>query len=610
MKKEVVFGTIFLMVAFCRRLSSKNSHINSFSCDNNLQVSAAISKTSDFTFNLYKNPFSCFGSHMSLLCSYDDVLGTDSLILTDLTKGREADKLLFQINPVNVNNKHEKVHYTATPIELRGKTKDGNISIFFESPQVLHLCSDNLDLQFSGRFEGNAYSFPFQEDVFHLNGQYNNTFIVRDKGIAITVKSGILSYNNNCFLLKKDSKRKIEVVVEQYFGDWIPKHYTTSKEIILDRLKKEYSEWENKIASVSPEYEEGRKLASYMSWSCMYEPRGNITRYGMSMSKGFMLYIWSWDHCFNALGLSYSHPKLSWDQFMIMFDHQDNRTGALPDYIGANNKLWTVKKPPIHGWTLSLLLQQYVPEKDKLEEVYNKLSNWTNYWLNCRDDDGNGLPQYYHGMDSGWDNGTCFDVGMPAEGPDLAAFLVLQMEVLSNLAEKLSDSLAAKKWNECSKTMLYRLIKEFWNGEKFITRRTGTHEVNPNSQSLMSYLPIVLGKRLPKDIREKMISDLKKEGFLLTPYGLASESPKSLLYESDGYWRGPIWAPTTLIVIDGLKQCGELGLAKEIAKRFCDTCMKSGFAENFDALTGEALRDVSYTWTSSVFLVLAHEYLK
>jgi hypothetical protein len=172
--------------------------------------------------------------------------------------------------------------------------------------------------------------------------------------------------------LKKDSKRKIEVVVEQYFGDWIPKHYTTSKEIILDRLKKEYSEWENKIASVSPEYEEGRKLASYMSWSCMYEPRGNITRYGMSMSKGFMLYIWSWDHCFNALGLSYSHPKLSWDQFMIMFDHQDNRTGALPDYIGANNKLWTVKKPPIHGWTLSY------------NNMFLKKINWKKSIINCQ----------------------------------------------------------------------------------------------------------------------------------------------------------------------------------------------------------------------------------
>lgn len=32
-------------------------------------------------------------------------------------------------------------------------------------------------------------------------------------------------------------------------------------------------------------------------------------------------------------------------------------------------------------------------------------------------------------------------------------------------------------------------------------------------------------------------------------------------------------------------------------------------AENFDALTGKPLRDQAYTWTASVFLVLAHEYL-
>lgn len=563
----------------------------------------------DFTFSLYDNPFSCFGSHMSLLGGHDESLHTDSLILTDLTRGREADKLLCRIEPVKENGQLEKIRYTASPTELTGKTAEGYISLFFETPQILHLYSDNVDIQLSGRFEGNAYSFPFQEDVFQLNGPYKNTYIIRDKGIALTVKSGNVAYTRNRFVVKRDMNDKLEVIVEQYFGDWIPKHYDDSRDAILSRLKNEYALWESKMPEVKPEYEKGRKLASYINWSCIYEPRGNITRYGMSMSKGYMLYIWSWDHCFNALGLSYGQPELSWDQFMIMFDHQDPVTGALPDYIGTNTKLWTVKKPPIHGWTLSLLLKQYTPSEEDLKEAYERLSNWTNYWLNCRDDDGNGLPQYYHGMDSGWDNGTCFDVGMPAEGPDLAAFLVLQMDELAKLAEKFSDYAAAKKWTERSNLMLEKLIDAFWNGEKFVTRKTGTHEVNDKSKSLMSYLPIVLGKRLPKHIREKMVSDLKKEGYLLTPYGLASESPKSSLYEPDGYWRGPIWAPTTLIVIDGLKECGEVDLAKEIAKRFCDTCMKSGFAENFDALTGKALRDVSYTWTTSVFLVLAHEYL-
>jgi hypothetical protein len=36
----------------------------------------------------------------------------------------------------------------------------------------------------------------------------------------------------------------------------------------------------------------------------------------------------------------------------------------------------------------------------------------------------------------------------------------------------------------------------------------------------------------------------------------------------------------------------------------------SGMAENYHALTGESLRDPAFTWTSSVFLLLAHELMK
>jgi hypothetical protein len=34
-------------------------------------------------------------------------------------------------------------------------------------------------------------------------------------------------------------------------------------------------------------------------------------------------------------------------------------------------------------------------------------------------------------------------------------------------------------------------------------------------------------------------------------------------------------------------------------------CERSGFAENFDALTGNGLRDRAYTWTAAAYLVLA-----
>ena len=50
---------------------------------------------------------------------------------------------------------------------------------------------------------------------------------------------------------------------------------------------------------------------------------------------------------------------------------------------------------------------------------------------------------------------------------------------------------------------------------------------------------------------------------------------------------------------------GATTLADAISARFRAVCEKSGFAENFDALTGQGLRDRAYTWTASAYLLLA-----
>jgi hypothetical protein len=63
-------------------------------------------------------------------------------------------------------------------------------------------------------------------------------------------------------------------------------------------------------------------------------------------------------------------------------------------------------------------------------------------------------------------------------------------------------------------------------------------------------------------------------------------------------------------MVEALASAGEKEWAKEISRRFCDMAVRSGMAENYDALTGEGLRDRAYTWTSSVFLILAHEFLR
>ena len=224
--------------------------------------------------------------------------------------------------------------------------------------------------------------------------------------------------------------------------------------------------------------------------------------------------------------------------------------------------------------------------------------------MTYQDSDHDGIPQYNHGNDSGWDNSTIFHKGTPVESPDLSSFLVLQMEVLAEIAGKIGKKDEAEEWRLQSEQLLTGMIEHFWDGERFTAKRSGTHEVI-ESDSLVLSIPLILGKRLPGDILEKLIEGVKNKGFL-TKYGLATELPSSPFYREDGYWRGPIWAPTTLLIVDGLLSAGEQELALEIARRFCAMATKSGMAENYNALTGEGLRDPAFTWTSSVFLILGY----
>ena len=64
-----------------------------------------------------------------------------------------------------------------------------------------------------------------------------------------------------------------------------------------------------------------------------------------------------------------------------------------------------------------------------------------------------------------------------------------------------------------------------------------------------------------------------------------------------------------MLIVDGLMRCGKKDLVIETVRQFADMVNASGFAENFDAMTGQGLRDRAYTWTASVFLTMTAEIL-
>jgi glycogen debranching enzyme len=241
-----------------------------------------------------------------------------------------------------------------------------------------------------------------------------------------------------------------------------------------------------------------------------------------------------------------------------------------------------------------------------LTEVYDRLARWTDFWLTLRRAPGSALAHYQHGNDSGWDNATTFDPGRLQTTADLSAFLVLQLRELADLADELSLGDRARSWSLSADTIQAAMIRELWTGDRFQARSPHTGQAT-SSQSLLDLMPIVLGEHLPADISTRLAAHIETH---LTAHGLATEHPDSPHYQADGYWRGPIWAPATVLIEDGLRRAGHLDLADEISTRFRTLCETSGFAENFDAHTGEGLRDRAYTWTASSYLLLAEDHTR
>jgi glycogen debranching enzyme len=395
-----------------------------------------------------------------------------------------------------------------------------------------------------------------------------------------------------------------EIALDEFEGAWTPAASEPAFPRIVRRRQREFATWLRQQPAIPQPLKKARALAAYVTWSALVDPAGNIGREAMLMSKNWMVNVWSWDHCFNAIALAERQPALAWDQWAMLFDHQ-HASGMLPDAINDRDVVWNFTKPPVHGWALGeMIARGFTPTPEQSRQAVRWLERWTNWWLEYRDDDHDGIPQYNHGNDSGWDNATLFGAGMPVEGPDLSTFLVLQMETVAALHARLGRKPAAARWRGRADALTQRLLGHSWRGGRFVGPRSGDH-ATADGDSLVAFMPLLLGRRLPQEVRERLVRGLAEPGRLLTRHGLATESPRSPLYRSDGYWRGPIWAPSTMLIVSGLQACGEHRLARTIAQRFCATFARSGSAENFDALSGAGLRDRAYTWTASVFIVLA-----
>jgi hypothetical protein len=500
---------------------------------------------------------------------------------------------------------------TATPYLLTWRSDAGRIELAYESEDAVRMRGEGLGMRL---LAADRILTPFSGPYFYQDpGDGSWVFTVYQTGrrYRITVLAGRIAGQFGAQALGTTDRGIVlpgdggpwELAIEEYETARAPYASESGFTDVVAAARGEFEVFRDAVAPWRSDRTPAAELAAYVLWSATVRPAGFVTRPAVLMSKHWMDKVWSWDHCFNAIALAAGRPDLAWDQFQLVFDHQD-AAGALPDSITHSEILYNFVKPPIHGWALRHLWQPphpHRPHGGDPGEVYARLARWTSFWLNARRAPGHELAHYQHGNDSGWDNATTFDPERVVVTADLAAFLVLQMRELARLAGALAKPDASARWSLAADRMRDAMFAELWSDDRFFAR--GAHSGRTwSSSSLLDLMPIVLGEELPEPVRAALAARIEAH---LTAFGLATEMPASPHYEDDGYWRGPVWAPPTVLIEDGLRRAGCSDLADDISARYRALCEKSGFAENFDARSGTGLRDRAYTWTASAYLILA-----
>jgi len=399
-------------------------------------------------------------------------------------------------------------------------------------------------------------------------------------------------------------------------------------EVCKEKVRASFEDFCKKYPPVPGEYEEMARYAMYTIWSHRLAPSETSVVQGtiVEMHRLWLSHGFAWQQSYNAMAIR-SDPAEAWRLIKTMFDYQLD-SGMLPDWVDYYTVNYLACKPGIQGFALAFLLEnsdiQSVLTPEECEKMYDPFCKWAGFWLKHRASDREGVVRYFHADESGWDEATIFSKGLPVEAPDLLAFVIYLMEACSRLAKGCGKEEEAKVWQDKDDFMLKKLIEEFWDGEQFVARQPGTGDVVP-SRSIACYQPIILGKRLPQEIIDKIAAAVTDENEYMTAVGLTGEAMTSpeCTY-SILFMKGRVVAPVNMLMSVGLYGAGKVAEAKRIAKAFCDKVNQEGMLLGYspseiEPATGLPVQYPMYptpldswpwsSWTAANFLIMASTIL-
>jgi len=264
-----------------------------------------------------------------------------------------------------------------------------------------------------------------------------------------------------------------------------------------------------------------------------------------------------------------------------------------------------VTKPPLIAWAAWKLFETD-RDLEFLDEIYEPIVRWNDWWFEKNDVDGNGLCEYQHPFSSGADDSPLWDDGVPVEAPDLNTYLCLQQEALAKIARVLGLKADAEQWARRADEQAQRMIRYRWDKEAGFFWATRNGE-KVNVRTPFNLFPLITG-RMPPEIAGRLVAHLTDPHQFWTRYPMPTVARNDPKYNPQQMWRGPTWVNVNYLMIEGLERSGYPELARELRQRTLQMIQgRDDIYEYYHPETGQQPPKAASTfgWSAAIFIDLA-----
>lgn len=506
---------------------------------------------------------------------------------------------------------------TTFPHALSLQTQLGDVWITFADDETLYfgLPTGRLGLSFQvfaahgrtdrrgGEFKGDPGHRSTHRNVAYTTNAHilSNTIGASENGY-LRVQLQLEATTNSGFLLN--------ITPRLGFNRSMP-----PADAVLTSAERRWHDWFASVPRVDAKYAEQYYYAWWILRAGLLSPRFFLTREAMAPSVIHYIGVWQWDAFFHALAYRHMDARLAENQLRVLLDHQ-REDGMIPDAVHDEGIVTSialpltsqegdVTKPPLLAWT-AWKLYTSSGNRDFLDEVYEPIQRWNDWWFAKNDADHDGVVEYNHPYSSGLDDSPLWDEGVPVESPDINTYLVLQAEAMAKIAGVLGLKEDEAAWNASAGDLVKRMIDHFWDDKAGVFWAMRDHK-RISVLTPFNLYPLITG-RLDRSMSDRLVEHLLSPDEFWLNFPIPTVARNDPKYDPERMWRGPTWMNINYLFIEGLLRSGYPDVARTLRDKTLDLMLRHGdIFEYYNPETSNPPANAAsvFGWSSAVFVDLA-----